>query len=354
MSDRRGEHRGWPRRPATRRGPAARPGPVGGDPGRAPRPARAWRSAPNRVTSWSRSARSTWPRWSRWRSATACASWDWTSVGTRWASGSSTTRCSPWCCVARPTRLRCVTSRSAGTSTRERPVRGGSALPRRRGGRHRRGAQRGQLQRVHDVGALSATGGHIRVLHGPGLTDMLGEMSAMSDERVLIHAGRLIDVERSEVLADRVIVIDGDRITDVLTEAPVESSAVTIDLSGHTVLPGLMDMHAHMIGEMENGQGYAGLVMRTAAQEAMTGIRNARATVEAGFTTVRDVGHVPGVRRLRAARRDRRRRHPRAADDVRRRVRDGLGRRRRCHRSRSRRRRRGADRSAVRRVEHRG
>jgi imidazolonepropionase-like amidohydrolase len=75
-----------------------------------------------------------------------------------------------------------------------------------------------------------------------------------------------------------------------LTDAPAESSAVTIDLSGHTVLPGLMDMHAHMIGEMENGQGYAGLVMRTAAQEAMTGIRNARATVEAGFTTVRDVG----------------------------------------------------------------
>jgi len=61
----------------------------------------------------------------------------------------------------------------------------------------------------------------------------------MSDERVLIHAGRLIDVERSEVLTDRVIVIDGDRITDVLTEAPAESSAVTIDLSGHTVLPGL-------------------------------------------------------------------------------------------------------------------
>ena len=112
----------------------------------------------------------------------------------------------------------------------------------------------------------------------------------MSEERVLIHAGRLIDVERSEVLADRVIVIDGDRIVDVLTEAPAESSTVTIDLSGHTVLPGLMDMHAHMIGEMENGQGYAGLVMRTAAQEAMTGIRNARATVEAGFTTVRDVG----------------------------------------------------------------
>jgi imidazolonepropionase-like amidohydrolase len=112
----------------------------------------------------------------------------------------------------------------------------------------------------------------------------------MSEERVLIRAGRLIDVDREEVLEDRIVVVEGDRIVDVLTEAPAETSSVTIDLSGHTVLPGLMDMHAHMIGEMETGLGYAALVMRTSAQEAMTGVRNARATVEAGITTVRDVG----------------------------------------------------------------
>ena len=106
----------------------------------------------------------------------------------------------------------------------------------------------------------------------------------MSDERVLIHAGRLIDVDREEVVHDRVIVVEGDRIADVLTEAPAETSSATIDLSAHTVLPGLMDMHAHMVGEMETGLGYAALVMRTAAQEAMSGVRNARATVEAGFT----------------------------------------------------------------------
>jgi imidazolonepropionase-like amidohydrolase len=109
-------------------------------------------------------------------------------------------------------------------------------------------------------------------------------------ERTLIHAGRLIDVERQEVVRDRVIVVEGDRIADVVTEAPAETSSATIDLSGHTVLPGLMDMHAHMVGEMETGLGYAALVMRTAAQEAMSGVRNARATIEAGFTTVRDVG----------------------------------------------------------------
>jgi imidazolonepropionase-like amidohydrolase len=112
----------------------------------------------------------------------------------------------------------------------------------------------------------------------------------MTEERVLIRAGRLIDVDREEVLDGRVIVVEGDRIADVSTDTPEESSSATIDLSGHTVLPGLMDVHAHMIGEMETGLGYAALVMRSAAQEAMTGVRNARATVEAGFTTVRDVG----------------------------------------------------------------
>jgi imidazolonepropionase-like amidohydrolase len=109
-------------------------------------------------------------------------------------------------------------------------------------------------------------------------------------ERTLIHAGRLIDVDREEVVRDRVIVVEGDRIADVVAEAPAETSSATIDLSDHTVLPGLMDMHAHMVGEMETGLGYAALVMRTAAQEAMSGVRNARTTLEAGFTTVRDVG----------------------------------------------------------------
>jgi imidazolonepropionase-like amidohydrolase len=52
----------------------------------------------------------------------------------------------------------------------------------------------------------------------------------------------------------------------------------------------LIDCHAHLIGEIEGGHGYAALVLRTGAQEALTGVRNARDTVLAGFTSVRDVG----------------------------------------------------------------
>ncbi len=112
----------------------------------------------------------------------------------------------------------------------------------------------------------------------------------MTAERTLIHAGHMLDVERGELLAGRVIVTEGERIVDVVSEAPAETSSRILHLGDLTVLPGLIDCHAHMIGEMETGFGYAGLVMRTAAQEAMSGVRNARETLEAGFTSVRDVG----------------------------------------------------------------
>ncbi len=58
------------------------------------------------------------------------------------------------------------------------------------------------------------------------------------------------------------------------SEAP--GDARHIDLAGHTLLPGLMDMHAHLVGDDDNGQGYAQLVMRSGAQEAVVGVRNAR------------------------------------------------------------------------------
>jgi imidazolonepropionase-like amidohydrolase len=110
-----------------------------------------------------------------------------------------------------------------------------------------------------------------------------------SAEPLVVFAGRLLDVTTGDVLTDRALVLEGDRIRDVV-EADAGPQGRTIDLSGRMVLPGLIDCHAHLIGELDDGQGYASLVTRSSAQEALTGVTNARATLLAGFTTVRDVG----------------------------------------------------------------
>jgi imidazolonepropionase-like amidohydrolase len=111
-----------------------------------------------------------------------------------------------------------------------------------------------------------------------------------SAEPVVVLAGRFVDVATGEVLEDRALVLDGDRIADMLSASEAPSGARTIDLSDRTVLPGLIDSHAHLIGELDAGQGYGYLVKRSSAQEALTGVTNARDTLLGGVTTVRDVG----------------------------------------------------------------
>jgi imidazolonepropionase-like amidohydrolase len=109
-------------------------------------------------------------------------------------------------------------------------------------------------------------------------------------ERIALLPDRIIDTDEGAVLTDRAVIVEDDRIADVVATAEVPDGPRRIELAGHTLLPGLMDMHAHLAGEEEQGQGYASLVMRNGAQEAIAGVRNARLILEAGFTTVRDVG----------------------------------------------------------------
>jgi imidazolonepropionase-like amidohydrolase len=106
---------------------------------------------------------------------------------------------------------------------------------------------------------------------------------------IVLKAGRMIDVRTGQVVENVVILVRGERIEAVGRDVAIPPDAEVIDLGRSTVLPGLMDMHTHLTGDPSYGYsdhrlhewpGYAALV----------GAKNARRTLLAGFTTVRNVG----------------------------------------------------------------
>jgi imidazolonepropionase-like amidohydrolase len=109
-------------------------------------------------------------------------------------------------------------------------------------------------------------------------------------DRHAIRPQHVLDVTTGQLLVDRAVVVEGERIAAVIGVPDLPSDVPVRDLPGHTVLPGLVDCHSHQIGEEDSGHGYTELLTRTGAQEAMSGVRNARDTLRAGFTSVRDVG----------------------------------------------------------------
>jgi imidazolonepropionase-like amidohydrolase len=107
--------------------------------------------------------------------------------------------------------------------------------------------------------------------------------------RLAIMAGALLDVETGATIADRVLHVEDGRITAIAATADgVPDGVPVVDLSGLTVLPGLIDTHSHLVGEVQTAGVPA--TTTTGAQDALLSVRNARVTLEAGFTTVRDLG----------------------------------------------------------------
>ncbi|HME11301.1 MAG TPA: amidohydrolase family protein [Candidatus Acidoferrum sp.] len=105
-----------------------------------------------------------------------------------------------------------------------------------------------------------------------------------------VHCAHLLDVRSGEIRTDQTIVFAADgTITNVgpAKSAVIPPNATAIEVAG-TCLPGLIDMHTHVTFDPQDS-GYAGLGI-SVPREAITGVKNARRTLYAGFTTIRNVG----------------------------------------------------------------
>lgn len=110
-----------------------------------------------------------------------------------------------------------------------------------------------------------------------------------------IKAGRLIDPETGKASVNQVILVEGRKIKAIGAELPTPAGATVVNLSNQTVLPGLFDCHTHMLttwrpsaGLDPKDEGLLPVSFRT-----LQGVVNARGMIEAGFTTIRDVGNAP-------------------------------------------------------------
>jgi imidazolonepropionase-like amidohydrolase len=118
----------------------------------------------------------------------------------------------------------------------------------------------------------------------------MGQQSPpQSSKSVVIHAGHVLDVKTGKLLADQTLVIEDGKIVSMGAGADAKTStdAVRIELPNSTVLPGLIDAHTHLT--MNSNFGYERLGI-SIPRETLIGAKNARLTLQAGFTTVRNVG----------------------------------------------------------------
>jgi len=119
------------------------------------------------------------------------------------------------------------------------------------------------------------------------LSLLLDPQAAATPPRVL-HAARMLDVEAGRVVENATVLVQGERIA-AINPKEVPAGAEVIELGDRTLLPGLIDCHTHLNSDLE-GEWVRREVLETAADAALRGAKNARTTLLAGFTTVRDVG----------------------------------------------------------------
>ncbi len=110
---------------------------------------------------------------------------------------------------------------------------------------------------------------------------------AQSTEIIAIKCGKLFDGKNDKLLDNQTIIVEGNRITAVGANVAIPAKARVIDLSKATVLPGLIDTHTHMY--LHDGEYNDQLLKEQIAYRAIFASVNARQTLEAGFTSIRDL-----------------------------------------------------------------
>jgi imidazolonepropionase-like amidohydrolase len=109
-------------------------------------------------------------------------------------------------------------------------------------------------------------------------------------EILVVRAGRLLDVEQGRYLTDQAIRIDDGRIASVSPwGVGSRGGARLIDWSAYTVMPGMIDLHTHLVGDTYSAD-LAAPLSSSAARDALLGAAHAHKTLVAGFTAVRDAG----------------------------------------------------------------
>jgi imidazolonepropionase-like amidohydrolase len=114
------------------------------------------------------------------------------------------------------------------------------------------------------------------------------QQSDTTAKRIAVRAARLIDGKGGPPIANAVILIDGERITAVGAGLAIPRDARVIDLGSATVLPGFIDAHTHVTSQPQNY--YEDIFRKSPIDVAILAHLYARRTLEAGFTTIRDVG----------------------------------------------------------------
>jgi imidazolonepropionase-like amidohydrolase len=127
-----------------------------------------------------------------------------------------------------------------------------------------------------------------RLFLAPLLALSVAATAAEPPSKLAIKAAKLIDGRGGAPLLDAVVLIEGDLITAVGSRLPIPAGTKVLDLGSATLLPGLIDLHVHLTARADR-HGYRGLAA-SLPKQTLDGAANARTTLLAGFTTVRNVG----------------------------------------------------------------